>query len=192
MTLLHSISYYSLSLSHEKMDIFTPQERSAVMSRIRGKNTKPEMILRKALFARGFRYRLYGKLPGKPDIVLKRYKTVIFVNGCFWHGHADCKFAGIPKSNTVFWRDKILANRHRDQLHTLQLEALGWNVLTVWECEIKQKEALGALVSRISENLKAQLRNSRKVKKYTYPTYEEALAVVAEEETNYLPTTFTP
>ena len=174
------------------MDIFTPQERSAVMSKIRSKNTKPEILLRKALFARGFRYRLHGKLPGKPDIVLKKYKTVIFVNGCFWHGHTDCKLASIPKSNTTFWSDKIVANQHRDQLHTLQLEALGWNVLTVWECEIKNRHNFTALLDRISENLKAQLRSSRKVKKYTYPTYEEALAIAAEEETSYRPTTFTP
>lgn len=163
------------------MDIFTPTERSAVMSKIRGKDTKPELILRKALFARGFRYRVHCKLPGKPDIVLRKYKTVIFVNGCFWHGHRNCKYATMPKSNTDFWQSKILANQRRDELHTLQLEANGWNVLTIWECEIMHEHSLTAIVDRIAANLNAQLSNPRKVKNYRYPTYEEALDAVAEE-----------
>lgn len=167
------------------MDIFTPTERSAVMSKIRGKNTKPEIILRKALFARGFRYRLHDKLPGKPDIVLKKYKTVIFVNGCFWHGHADCKYATQPKSNTEFWHNKILTNQRRDQLHTLQLEADGWNVLTIWECEIMHQKDLTSLLDRITENLKAQLQTQRKVRKSHYPTYKEAVRAVAEDAPEY-------
>lgn len=162
------------------MDIFTPAKRSAVMAKIRGKNTRPEIVLRKALYANGIRYRLYGKLPGKPDIVLRKYKTVIFVNGCFWHGHIDCKLARLPKSNVLFWENKIRTNRNRDELRKLQLEALGWNVLTVWECEIRQKEALGALVSRIIANLNEQLRSPRKVGKYDFPTLEDAQNVAAE------------
>lgn len=162
------------------MDIFTPEKRSAVMSRIRGTNTKPEVILRKALFARGIRYRLYGKLPGKPDIVLRKYKTVIFVNGCFWHGHAGCKMSRLPKSNVEFWEKKIRANQCRDALHKLQLESVGWNVLTVWECEIRAKSGFVPLVDRIVENLNAQLKTRRKVQRYDFPTLEEARSVAAE------------
>lgn len=167
------------------MDIFTPQERSAVMSKIRGKNTKPEIVLRKALFAKGFRYRLHGNLPGKPDIVLKKYKTVIFVNGCFWHGHAGCKYATRPKSNTDFWQKKILTNQRRDHLHTIQLEANGWNVLTVWECEIIHQSNLSSLLDRIAENMKKQLKNPNNVTDYHYPTYEEALSMAAEQAAEY-------
>lgn len=167
------------------MDIYTPTERSAVMSKIRGKNTKPELILRKALFAKGFRYRLYANLPGKPDIVLKKYKTVIFVNGCFWHGHADCKYASLPKSNTAFWQSKILTNQRRDQLHTLQLEADGWNVLTVWECEIVHRRDLTPLLDRITESLMKQLQSTRKIRKSYHTTYEEAVREVAEEMGRY-------
>lgn len=167
------------------MDIFTPKERSAVMSKIRGKNTKPEIILRKALFARGFRYRLHGKLPGKPDIVLRKYKTVIFVNGCFWHGHENCKYATLPKSNTIFWQEKLLANQRRDQLHRLQLETEGWNVLTVWECEIVHQRDLTPLLDRITESMHTQLKTKHKVHNYHYPTYEEAVFSAAEADTEY-------
>lgn len=167
------------------MDIFTPTERSAVMSKIRGKNTKPEIILRKALFSRGFRYRLHCKLPGKPDLVLRKYKTVIFVNGCFWHGHTDCKYATQPKSNTQFWQEKILTNRRRDQLHTLQLEADGWNVLTVWECEIVHQRDLTPLLDHLSESMYAQLKTKHKIHNYHYPTYEEATRAAAEADTEY-------
>lgn len=163
------------------MDIFTPEKRSAVMSKIRGKNTKPEVILRKALHARGIRYRLYGDLPGKPDIVLRKYKTVIFVNGCFWHGHAGCKYASRPKSNRDFWEKKIITNQRRDELHTLQLEATSWNVMTVWECEIRRKDGLEPLVDRIIACLNAQLTCSREVKRYRFPTLEEAPNVAAED-----------
>ena len=119
------------------MDIWNKEKRSECMSRIRSKNTKPELALRKALFARGFRYRVNDKkLPGKPDIVLPKYKTVIFIHGCFWHGHEDCKYAYIPKTNTRFWIDKITSNAERDKVNAEKLTALGWNVLMVWECEI--------------------------------------------------------
>ena len=155
------------------------------MSKIRSKNTKPEVILRKALYAKGIRYRMYGELPGKPDIVLRKYKTVIFVNGCFWHGHAGCKYASMPKSNTEFWKNKILANQHRDQLHTIQLEANGWNVLTVWECEIIHQHDLDSLAERIIQNLYAQLNSKRKIQNFHYPTYTEALSIVAEEGAKY-------
>lgn len=110
------------------------------MSRIRGKNTKPEEIVRKYLFSHGFRYRKNDKrLPGTPDIVLPKYKTVIFVNGCFWHGHAQCKYYVLPQSNTEFWTTKINANIIRDSKKQIQLEELGWHVITIWECQLKPK-----------------------------------------------------
>ena len=123
------------------MDIWSKEKRSEVMSKIRSKNTEPEMILRKALFAKGYRYRVnYKKLSGKPDIVFPKYKTVIFVHGCFWHGHEHCKIAHIPKSNTEFWQHKISTNKERDKNNEEKICALGWKVLTLLECEISKKK----------------------------------------------------
>ena len=119
-------------------DIMTPEERHLCMSKIRGKDTKIELLVRKYLFSEGFRYRLNEKrLPGRPDIVLPKYRTVIFVNGCFWHGHKYCKYSQLPKTNTSFWIQKIEKNRERDDASFRQLEALQWNVIVVWECELK-------------------------------------------------------
>ena len=109
------------------------------MRKIRGKNTKPEMILRSLLFRQGFRFRLHKKdLPGKPDIVLPKYKTVIFVHGCFWHYHKECREGRIPSTNTKFWEGKLFKNVEKDAKYKEALENLGWNVLTVWECEIEK------------------------------------------------------
>lgn len=122
------------------MDIWDKQKRTDVMARIRSKDTKPEIMLRKSLFAQGFRYRInYKKLPGKPDIVLPKYKTVIFVNGCFWHGHENCKIAHIPKSNIAFWEKKISRNKERDIENSRKITQLGWKVIIIWECEISKK-----------------------------------------------------
>ncbi len=122
------------------MDVHDKKTRSYNMSQIKGKNTKPEELVRKYLFSQGFRYRKNDKrLPGSPDIVLPKYKTVIFVNGCFWHGHKGCKHFVWPKSNEEFWKNKIETNIARDKNKTKTLEELGWNVLTVWECELKNK-----------------------------------------------------
>ena len=108
------------------------------MSCIKGKNTKPEEIVRKYLFSQGFRYRKNDKrLPGTPDIVLPKYKTVIFVNGCFWHGHQGCRYFVVPKTNTEFWMNKIDTNRIRDQKKMSELETMGWKVIVIWECELK-------------------------------------------------------
>lgn len=124
------------------VDSLTPEQRSAQMSRIRGSNTKLEVLVRKALHARGLRYRLGGaKLPGRPDIVLPKYRTVVFVHGCFWHGH-DCPLYRLPKTRPEFWADKIGKNRTRDQRVTSELEAIGWRVLTVWECSLRGKTAI--------------------------------------------------
>lgn len=116
----------------------TPEQRSRCMAAIKGKNTKPEMIVRKYLFSRGLRFRVQvRKLPGTPDIVLPKYKTVVFVNGCFWHGHEGCKYFRLPKSNIEFWKEKIERNIERDTRNEADLKALGWRVIRVWECDIK-------------------------------------------------------
>ena len=121
------------------MDVHDKKTRSYNMSCIKGKNTKPEEIVRKALFSNGFRYRKNdSRLPGTPDIVLPKYRTVIFVNGCFWHGHKGCKYFVVPKTNTEFWFNKINSNIDRDAIKATQLRELGWQVITVWECELKK------------------------------------------------------
>lgn len=120
------------------MDVHDRETRSYNMSRIKGKDTNPEEIVRKYLFSQGFRYRKNDKrLPGKPDIVLPKYKTVIFVNGCFWHRHEGCRYFVWPKSNSEFWRKKIERNVERDKEKTAGLVAAGWKVLVIWECELK-------------------------------------------------------
>ena len=117
-------------------DIFSFQKRSDIMSKIGGKNTKPEILVRKFLFSKGFRYRINVKtLPGKPDIVLPKYKTVIFINGYFWHGH-NCKKGKLPSSNIDFWRKKISNNKSRDDKNSDLLIKLGWKVIIIWQCEI--------------------------------------------------------
>lgn len=121
-------------------DVHTPEARTRNMRAIRSKNTKPELMVRKALHARGFRYRLDGAcLPGRPDIVLPKYKTVIFVHGCFWHGH-QCKYFKRPKTRTEFWSEKIRTNKERDQRSVVELLSLGWHVIIVWECALKGPE----------------------------------------------------
>ena len=131
------------------------------MSRIRGKDTKPEMLVRKFLFANGFRYRLHVKnLPGRPDIVLPKLRTVIFVHGCFWHGHENCKYFVVPKTRTGFWLDKIKGNKQRDLESILSLQKEGWKIISIFECELKgtnQKRTL----SRILENISAALMNNQ-------------------------------
>lgn len=120
------------------MDVHSKEVRSYNMSCIKGKNTKPEEIVRKYLFSKGFRYRKNDKrYPGTPDIVLPKYKTVIFVNGCFWHGHEGCKYYVVPKSNTEFWLNKINRNIERDKEKISNLRNAGWRVFVVWECELK-------------------------------------------------------
>lgn len=122
------------------MDVHDKRTRSFNMSRIKGKQTKPELIVRKYLFSNGFRYRINDtRLPGTPDIVLPKYRTVIFVNGCFWHGHEGCRFFVWPQNNADFWRSKILANVERDHKKESELKALGWNVIVVWECQLKPR-----------------------------------------------------
>lgn len=124
------------------VDMVDAATRSRMMSGIRGKDTKPEIIVRRALHKAGFRYRLHDKkLPGTPDIVLPKYRTVIFVHGCFWHGHMCHKFKW-PKTREVWWREKIEANVARDSLHISKLKKLEWTVLEIWECKVAQTEIL--------------------------------------------------
>jgi DNA mismatch endonuclease (patch repair protein) len=122
-------------------DVHNIATRSYNMSRIKGKNTKPEMLVRKYLHANGLRYRLYNKnLPGKPDLALSKYHTVIFVNGCFWHGHKGCRYFVLPKTRTEWWKDKIEKTIKRDQKRRMELKELGWNPLVIWECELKPEK----------------------------------------------------
>jgi len=119
-------------------DIHSSEVRSFNMSRIRSKNTKPERIIRKFLFSHGFRYRIHDKkLPGKPDVVLPKYKTVRFVNGCFWHGHENCRYFTIPKTRAEYWLIKIAKNKAKDRDAILKIRDSGWNVIVIWECELK-------------------------------------------------------
>jgi len=134
-------------------DNLTKQDRHYNMTRIKSTNTKPEEIVRKFLFSKGFRYRKnVNHLPGKPDIVLPKYRTVIFVHGCFWHGHIGCPDFVLPKSNQDYWTPKLERNRQRDSEHILHLEEMGWRVLIIWECELKTPSRQGAL-----ENLAFQI-----------------------------------
>ena len=123
------------------MDVLNHIQRHKNMVAIHAKDTKPELIVRKYLWAHGFRYRLnYRRLPGHPDLVLRKYRTCIFVNGCFWHGHQGCKYFVMPKTNTEFWEKKISRNKQRDLEEQQQLAKMGWHVIVVWECELKPKK----------------------------------------------------
>lgn len=125
------------------MDGLTAQRRSALMSRVRGKHTSPELAVRRMAHSLGLRFRLHRKdLPGRPDLVFPKHQTVVFVHGCFWHRHPRCKNASTPKSNVEFWRDKFERNVARDAKNRADLEAAGWRVETIWECEIKSGDAL--------------------------------------------------
>ena len=136
-------------------DKLSSTQRKYCMSRIRGKNTKPEILVRKGLHARGFRFRLHNKkLPGSPDIVLPKYGVAIMVNGCFWHGHKGCRYATKPKTNVEFWETKIARNRHRDEVTNAHLEALGWHVITVWECELRGKAEVASRLDALAEEIR--------------------------------------
>jgi DNA mismatch endonuclease, patch repair protein len=136
-------------------DVHDKATRSYNMSMIKGKNTKPEMIVRKFLHANGFRYRLHVKeLPGKPDIVLPKYRTVIFVHGCFWHGHSGCKYFVIPKTRTEWWLNKINKNIQTDKNAFISLKEDGWHIINIWECELKRRlieKTLSNLINILSK-----------------------------------------
>ena len=151
------------------MDTLSPQQRHDCMSNIHSTSTKPEIRLRKELWRKGFRYRKNDKrLPGTPDIVLPKYRTVVFVHGCFWHGHKGCKKYVTPKTNTEFWVQKVARNQQRDQEVWRQLEAKDWSVIIVWECELEKKrfdETIDRVEKEIIENgrLHEQRRHERKL-----------------------------
>jgi DNA mismatch endonuclease, patch repair protein len=135
-------------------DVKKALTRSELMARIKSRDTRPELHVRHFLWASGFRYRLHGKsLPGRPDIVLSRYKTVIFVHGCFWHGHADCKQFKLPRTRTDFWQDKISRNQTRDAAAITKLQAMGWQVIVIWECELTGQNGRARLVRLMAEIL---------------------------------------
>jgi len=141
-------------------DVHDKATRSYNMSRIKGTDTKPEMLLRKYLHAHGIRYRLHNKnLPGKPDLTLAKYHTVIFVNGCFWHGHKGCKYFVLPKTRTEWWRDKIEETIKRDIKAMKDLKELGWNPLVIWECELKPEKREEKLSSLLNNIIKAEELN---------------------------------
>ena len=137
-------------------DHLTPQQRHRCMSHIRSKATKPEMLVRKWLWAHGYRYRLNVKsVPGKPDIVMRKYRTAIFVNGCFWHGHEGCKYFVMPKTNTDFWQNKIEYNRQRDQKNYDTLINAGWQVIVLWQCKLtneKIENTMQSVAVALNEN----------------------------------------
>lgn len=145
------------------MDNISKEERSRVMAAVKQKDTKPEMKVRSFLHKHGLRYRLHdNKLPGKPDLVFPRFRTVLFIHGCFWHGHPDeqCKLARIPKSNVKFWKDKIRANRQRDDKYIRLLQDLGWNVAVIWECQLCNNASLDRLALQIRSA--QRLKNGKK------------------------------
>ena len=155
-------------------DFLSMEERSFRMSRIRSDSTKPELKLRLALWRQGFRYRINDKrLPGRPDIVLPKYRTVVFMHGCFWHGHKDCKVYSVPKTNTDFWVAKVARNQDRDQEVWRKLEAKGWSVIIVWECQLKKanlEETIDRVAGEIVRNGEAYraIQEERKIVREKY------------------------
>lgn len=149
------------------------------MAAVKGKDTKPEMIVRKYLFSRGMRFRVQvRKLPGTPDIVLPKYKTVIFVNGCFWHGHEDCKYFRLPKSNVEFWKEKIGRNIERDRESMQALLDLGWKIIRVWECELRNKANREDTLNKIYKSITSPNGSS-------YSFEETDIPMAAEPEADY-------
>jgi DNA mismatch endonuclease (patch repair protein) len=153
------------------------------MSAIHAKNTKPELLVRRYLFSRGFRYRLNDpRLPGHPDLVLRKYRTVVFVNGCFWHGHEGCKNFRLPQTNTEFWQAKITRNSERDKAEQRALAALGWHCITVWECQLKPKVRERTLESLAFTLNHIFLIDRKVVKPYIQSDEDDMLSIVAEPE----------
>lgn len=160
----------------------TPSNISKSMSANRCKDTKPELIVRKFLWGLGYRYRLnHKRLPGKPDIVLRRYRVCIFVNGCFWHGHSDCKYHQTPKSNQDYWIPKIRRNQERDKAVQQQLAQMGWHCITIWECQLKPKRRQATLAG-LAYTLNKIFLDDRKPKPYSIDDSETRIAAEAKEE----------
>ncbi len=141
------------------MDTVDPETRSRMMARVNGKNTRPELVLRKALHAKGFRYRLHGRgIPGRPDLVLLKHKALVFVHGCFWHSHPGCNFAVVPKSRQEFWIKKFEANSRRDAATQRLLLSHGWRVAVVWGCALLRLDLIGQTADSISDWLNSDTR----------------------------------
>ncbi len=141
-------------------DIVSKETRSRMMSGIRGKDTRPEMLVRRRLHSLGFRFRLHAKtLPGRPDLVLPKYRTVIFVHGCFWHRHADCKYATSPRSNQKFWQDKFESNIKRDKSAVNELLGFGWRIIVIWECSMRNKADSDHYIDWLATALKSDSWN---------------------------------
>ena len=152
------------------------------MARIKGKDTKPEMLVRRYLHSRGYRYRVnVRKLPGTPDIVLRKYKTAIFINGCFWHGHEDCRYFVLPKSNTQYWQQKIERNKERDVEKRIKLRMLGWHTIVIWGCELLTKNRLATLQALEQTLNKIYLLNNGAKVAMNYSSEEENTGMAAEE-----------
>ena len=157
-------------------DVHTPQQRHANMAAIHSKDTKPEMVVRRYLWGHGFRYRLnHPRLPGKPDIVMRKYRTCIFVNGCFWHGHEGCRYYTIPRTNTEFWVSKVKRNKERDLKVQHKLAVMGWHSITIWECEIKSVKRENTLKS-LTYTLNKIFLQDRTVRRYEIPEEEPMMA----------------
>lgn len=170
----------------KSIDVLTPEQRHRCMSHIRSSNTRPERMVRRFLFACGMRFRKNVKaLPGTPDIVLRKYRTVIFVNGCFWHGHEACKYYHLPKSNTAFWRDKISRNRQRDARNVAQLQHLGWHVIVIWECELKPAVRVGTLDALYLKLNRYFLQQCEVVSAYHHAETTSCLLLAAEPTAGY-------
>ena len=143
-------------------DPLTPAQRHKCMSHIRSRNTTPEKVVRSELWRRGYRYRLNDRrLPGTPDLVLPKYRAVIFINGCFWHGHRGCAKYVVPKTNVEFWREKVARNIARDELNAQRLDTLAWTVITVWECELSKKNVDATIANIESELQTAKTKYER-------------------------------
>lgn len=154
----------------------TKEQRSRCMASIPSKGTKPELLVRHYLFTHGFRYRLnHPRLPGHPDIVLRKYRTVIFVNGCFWHGHEKCKSYVMPKSRAEYWEEKIKRNKERDKKELDELAHMGWHSITIWECQLKPKKREKTLQS-LEFTLYHIFLEDRSIKKYVLPKNETMIA----------------
>jgi DNA mismatch endonuclease (patch repair protein) len=154
----------------------TPLTRAQVMSRIRGKDTKPEMLVRRGLHARGFRYRLHARgLPGRPDMVLARHGAVIFVNGCFWHGHEGCPHFRMPKTRVEYWQAKIGGNQARDRKNIAALLAAGWRVMLVWECSVRREQAWppGQVIDQVANWLRSDASQAEIAGRWTRPLCQD-------------------
>ena len=163
-------------------DRMTKEQRHSCMSRIKGRDTKPEMLVRRYLHSHGYRYRVnVRRLPGTPDIVLRKYKTAIFINGCFWHGHEGCRYYVPPKINSQFWQQKIERNKQRDIEKRIQLRLLGWHTIIIWECQLKPKQYYTPLQALEQTLNKIFLLNNSVEVTAEYSKEEESTGMVAED-----------